>query len=490
MKSITTTIIIIFIFSLIGYNQTQENIEYFQNEKLLNKQLCDKNILPNYELQIFEENLSMQHQSKSSKTEILLLDSLIEYKWDTISNNWVELGMTYTLGYPFYIYGGKREFLYDTSGNISLLVWYDWYEASNAWIEDYRIDYSYDINGKLSTVISNYSSNHDGWYSDYIAKTEYSYDTNDNIVLTVNYSWDTILNVWTENWKTEFAYNEIGNIILETSYSFTSNIWYQSRKNEYSYDSNGNLFLHMQYHCEEGSNDWDNFRKWEYSYDDQGNQIMEIASSWFSFNDEWTKQRKNEYTYDSNGNLISSIGYDWDDGSWRETSISSYWPSDSPSRSGKKVYSYDSNGNLTLTEGYSWDDDDNEWFIEAKLESNYYEHENQVFDIAYRWNTATGTWSYDRKIEQHYSRINVTSAQEIVNKTISFHPNPATDFISFKRNESELSIFNLYDIQGRLVMKKEIHGNERLDIQHLKKGIYIYHLNQNGKVYNGKLIKK
>ena len=71
------------------------------------------------------------------------------------------------------------------------------------WIEDYRIEYSYDNDEKLSSIVSNYSSNHDGWYNDYKSKTEYTYDPIGNLTLNVWCDFDVSSNDWFESGKNE-----------------------------------------------------------------------------------------------------------------------------------------------------------------------------------------------------------------------------------------------------------------------------------------------
>jgi hypothetical protein len=69
-----------------------------------------------------------------------------------------------------------------------------------------------------------------------------------------------------------------------------------------------------------------------------------------------------------------------------------------------------------------------------------------------------------------------TTAISTLNKTddsFILYPNPATDKVTVSINGTEGSLsLSLYDIFGRLVMKKQISADEQLDISSLPAGVY------------------
>ena len=78
---------------------------------------------------------------------------------------------------------------------------------------------------------------------------ERTYDTNNNQILSVSYTWDTATNSWIESWKYEDAFDANNNNTLSASYSWDTamNSWIGSWKNEYTYDSNNNQTLSASY---------------------------------------------------------------------------------------------------------------------------------------------------------------------------------------------------------------------------------------------------
>ncbi|MBN2485784.1 MAG: carbohydrate-binding protein [Bacteroidales bacterium] len=55
---------------------------------------------------------------------------------------------------------------------------------------------------------------------------------------------------------------------------------------------------------------------------------------------------------------------------------------------------------------------------------------------------------------------------------ISFYPNPATDVLNVSVGEGQAN-FQIYDLNGKLLLGQDVEGNETIDISSLKQGVYI-----------------
>jgi hypothetical protein len=74
---------------------------------------------------------------------------------------------------------------------------------------------------------------------------------------------------------------------------------------------------------------------------------------------------------------------------------------------------------------------------------------------------------------------------------ITFYPNPATDNINIVLPENtSRAFFMLYDMQGRMLIRKEVSNQETVPINNLASGIYIYHIKTEKENHTGKLIRK
>ncbi|MDR0605547.1 MAG: T9SS type A sorting domain-containing protein, partial [Bacteroidales bacterium] len=74
---------------------------------------------------------------------------------------------------------------------------------------------------------------------------------------------------------------------------------------------------------------------------------------------------------------------------------------------------------------------------------------------------------------------------------INVYPNPAKDniYITLPENISQ-AVFALYDIQGKVLIRKEIGSQETLSVSNLAGGIYIYHVITDKQTHTGKIIIK
>ncbi|WP_121665626.1 FG-GAP-like repeat-containing protein [Mesonia aquimarina] len=76
-------------------------------------------------------------------------------------------------------------------------------------------------------------------------------------------------------------------------------------------------------------------------------------------------------------------------------------------------------------------------------------------------------------------------------KNISIYPNPTEDYINI---ESKFEIFNekfeVFSIQGKIVISGEISSSKKIDVNHLSSGTYFFKLYSKGKTFQRKFIKK
>ncbi len=72
---------------------------------------------------------------------------------------------------------------------------------------------------------------------------------------------------------------------------------------------------------------------------------------------------------------------------------------------------------------------------------------------------------------------------------VRLFPNPAGNFlfVSYKNIEEEPEL-EIHDITGKLILSKRISGNDKVNVESLKSGIYIVNIKSESKVYTGKLI--
>jgi hypothetical protein len=81
-----------------------------------------------------------------------------------------------------------------------------------------------------------------------------------------------------------------------------------------------------------------------------------------------------------------------------------------------------------------------------------------------------------------------TAITDIESSSISIYPNPAKDNISVTLPANiHQAVFTLYDMQGKVLIWKEISSQEKVSISNLSTGIYIYNVITDKEKYVGKL---
>ena len=316
------------------------------------------------------------------------------------------------------------------------------------------------------------------------SKINYSYTQLNEPLVIVTYKWKN--NTWKDTLKEEYIYNN--NLLTEKIlYVNVNNTWQYLSKHEFTYDTNENLVLEIFYYWDNAN--WINSTKTEYTYDISNNLISSI---YYEYLFSWAPITKLEYSYDSSNNLITTITYNW------VSNWENYW---------KTEYSYNSYGDMIQYIRYSWDSQSNSWLQGYKVERTY--DNNYTFDdlilpisinydlfshkllneISYQWDN--NLWINNTNIQYYYSNFNNLGISDVNTNNFNLYPNPAHDFIyiDLVNSCSENVSFKLYDLLGNKILETQLNKNNKIDIAGLNTGIYIFQINNNNNIFDGKLLK-
>jgi hypothetical protein len=76
-------------------------------------------------------------------------------------------------------------------------------------------------------------------------------------------------------------------------------------------------------------------------------------------------------------------------------------------------------------------------------------------------------------------------------ESFKLYPIPVSDYLSFNFTDNDVTAsFELFDIHGAKLLSQEVTKNEKIYLQHLSKGIYLFNLTIKGRKQSGKLIKE
>jgi uncharacterized repeat protein (TIGR02543 family) len=80
---------------------------------------------------------------------------------------------------------------------------------------------------------------------------------------------------------------------------------------------------------------------------------------------------------------------------------------------------------------------------------------------------------------------------ELETSAVAVYPNPATDNITITLPENvPQAVFTLYDMQGKVLIRKDVINEEMVSVDNLATGMYLYNLTTEKKNYTGKIIRK
>ena len=75
--------------------------------------------------------------------------------------------------------------------------------------------------------------------------------------------------------------------------------------------------------------------------------------------------------------------------------------------------------------------------------------------------------------------------------TINVFPNPATDFVTFDfEQQSEMAKLELYDLNGKKLIDQQISSGERISLNQVKSGVYVWKITQTQQTFKGKIVIK
>ncbi len=410
------------------------------------------------------------------------------------------------------------------------------------------LDFSLATKQKLDSLIfQDFDENLNDWL-DY-EKLEYSYDSHGWVMNKIQS--EKGIGTWIPYWKNEWAYNANGLLSREVSFHFDiySSKWIRIRKNDFEYDEAGNMTVEQSYHWNSELNQWDIRYKYEYTYNSNSTIQLSTSSHWDTELNQWLVYYKMEFTYDENDNLYFQQGYVWDEdisqwildmkieyaynvvGDW-DMLLGYNWDKDSGQwiLFGKLEFVYDSNNILVLISLFDWDDNLEDWIGDYKAEYIYDFNENVVESNEYVWNETSGEWEYDiqndlsydnsfsyddlvlpseikedsqmwgvnfynhmltnlissyyndtlledqEKVELYYSSIEVGIGEnQMISATV--YPNPATDYVSFRLDEGPRKMqVEIIDMFGKVVLSQQISNTEQISVQQLKPALYFYRL--------------
>ncbi len=355
--------------------------------------------------------------------------------------------------------------------------------AGSEWVNSSLNEFTYNTNG------NNTSDTYLYWNPDIElyekeARQELSYN-NGTLTEQVYFEWNPGVPTWEPAMKWTYSYDGAGNMTLAYNYYYEEPDWLLVGKDVRTYDGNGNLITSTSSWWDESGSEWINNGMEEHTYNSSGSISVSIYSTWDFFNEEWVNEYKDEYAYNGSDQLIMGVYYSWNVGN--EQWINDY----------KEDFNYDSNMNLVIVLEQEWNGA--QWVNSYKTEITY-NNDYTIDELILPWifydeseqllmhmplvftesEYLGGTYVLSYRSLYNFSEVNITGVPAIEISKMGIYPQPANGDVTFNW-ETNNSTFNLavYDMNGRLLLSKQIENNVPVLMDHLTSGIYFYRLSGN-----------
>jgi hypothetical protein len=395
------------------------------------------------------------------------------------------------------------EYEYDLSENLTLEKSYIWEDGQ--FVPDYKTIFEYDLSGNLikeieyrgrngefvlyekneyiydngfKTQSDNFRFEYQIW--EHVSRVIYTYDSNGRLKME-QFSHKGYDEVFADRYQRVYSYDDNNNIALTISSEFYDDQWFELDKTEYLRENN--ILIELRNYQMYGT-EWVLANKTDFTY--SGGLLTEEIST----SDEKNSFRK-IYQYDEFENLIDESAYNWSDDRWiGRMRVTSVW---------------DHMGNLVeACYFFDWDDDTDTWIPEMKyaykldldvrLEElilpqlfTFWNHKPIEFTI---FNWEDGEWHENHVFNFNYEDLNVSSIFPTPKPLVVIFPNPVSDVLTLQMEMKMMSIFELYDLQGRKLHSEKFNDDISISLDHLKAGVYIYRISQGTETSTGKITKK
>ncbi|KAA6302503.1 MAG: hypothetical protein EZS26_001335 [Candidatus Ordinivivax streblomastigis] len=301
------------LFSVGMQSQTSEKVQVLDSVVIQNKyRQEEEKIIFQYDLygNRISEIASKRETGRNSWTPYWKSDtqynsnqqvhSVISYSYNASANRWEEA------------YKSETQW----SDNYTIVVSWWWNKEKDEWMPTWKSDMQYRPDTRqLSFVMSQ-------WENEFWLKTdkyESMHDADDNDIAAASYRWNDDAQGWENDFTSQFSYDTNQNLLVSVVYRQNNN----HEATDIRYDGGQNPVSEHLYGWDAGQDDWIEQKKFEYQYPDNEHAVTVIESLWNGEQERWQEQEKTEYQYNSNDYPAIVSVYSWADG-WVATAVSTY----------------------------------------------------------------------------------------------------------------------------------------------------------------------
>ncbi len=356
---------------------------------------------------------------------------------------------------------------FDTATRKLLLQTNYGYDTANGWYKTGADSFEYDNTGTLSKI-------YNVLYND-VVYSSVSCTYNKLGQLTIRIGYDSS-GIYTD--RTEYAYNSDGNMVLKKEYSWNTNNLSFWLYNQSQWKYSGNL-LDEEITTGFSGNTVDNITRKTYKYDSAGLQTSDSACQWDLYHNYWWPLYTENFHYDTGNNMVCKVlrSYHIFTGNVDGYTVDSNY--------------YDQNHNAvhTITRFYDSAFSFYTNYLQTFSEFNSYHQPTVVYNET--WNHAANKWDHGTSLYpwvthyfyEEYEPLQAENNTRFLNKTeFELYPNPATGYVFIRLPDESTPVYSIdiTDISGHIVkqwMQKNTPGkNIYVSLAGIPPGTYIMHI--------------
>jgi Secretion system C-terminal sorting domain len=279
------------------------------------------------------------------------------------------------------------------------------------WGPDYRSIFSYDVDCRLATTLSQgWNAGSSEWRNQSL--TTYSYLTDNYISEAITQSWSNGTSTWNNLSRTAYTYDGSYKILTLSTQAWNNNAWKDVTLLTYSYDSNGypdsaltqfgfigpleNFALSIYTNNPDGTpslvvnqawsgTSWQNLSRTTFTYNPDKTVSQAVTESWLGV--AWQNSERLTYTYNTSGKMLSVLAEQWDGTQWGNSS--------------QTINTYDGNDYLTNTLDQSWD---GTTWVNSEQTSYVNNSDGTVHQsVSQFWGLGATEWSNDTRTTYSYT---------------------------------------------------------------------------------------
>ena len=156
------------------------------------------------------------------KSLIQIDDSIYEWDWDTLINNWAVNP-----------YEKSTHIVYDAYGNETNEIWLNW--NGTAWGNFEQYTYTYDANNNRTSYLHQHWSG-TAWVNNW--QWSYNYDANNNRTSWLSQTWNGT--AWVNSGQYTYTYDVNNNLTSELHQTWSGTAWVNSWQYNWTYDAYNN----------------------------------------------------------------------------------------------------------------------------------------------------------------------------------------------------------------------------------------------------------